>query len=121
MENARIKAAASNNATLIKAGVSKVYGVDIIGLTASACWIKLYDTSDVPDPATDGAKIVWEYKMPLYGGTDPGSVVKSFTAGNDSNGLTFVNGIGLALVAGDSDTDNTAVAAGVCLVNVQYQ
>lgn len=107
----RAVSAANNNAAVIKASAGVVYGIHINNVNAAARYLKLYNKATTPAPATDNALL--KLVIPLA----PSSAVQniSFPAG-----VAFTTGIGVALVTGIADTDNTSVAANEHMINVIY-
>lgn len=103
-----ISAAASNNATSAKGSAGAVYKV--IGFNAgTVTYLKFYNKASAPAPASD---------TPIF---------TFYLAANtafalDLDGHYFSTGIAYALVTGNSDTDNTSVAAAAVLgLNVAYK
>lgn len=103
--------AASNNAVLIKNSPGTLFSWSMFNASAGGypVYVKFYDkASGPPNPATDvpvatigvQAGLSRELSLP--------------------RGLVFNNGIGMAIVKGISDTDNTPVAAGDCSVDISY-
>lgn len=111
--NSRIpSSAASNNATVVKAAVGKVYQISGLNTNAAVRYLKLYNKATAPAPGTDNALLLAVFAL---GATQ----VFNFSLG--AFGLYFPTGIGLALVTGASDTDNTGVGAGDILgLNVLF-
>lgn len=104
--------AASTNATNIKNSAGQVYGVQVFNLNAAAHYLKFYNTSSAPNPASD--TVVKSIMIP--GNTAGAGVVVPFPYA-----VAFSTGISFALVAGISNTDNTAVAANEIVVNIDYK
>lgn len=92
--------AASINADVIHAGETVVKG--IIGRNASGVdiWLKLFDQSDTPDPSA-GDEPRLAFCLP------DGPFALDF-----GYGVIFRAGLGMVLVTGAADTNETAVAAG---------
>jgi hypothetical protein len=93
-------AAASNNAANIKAGPGTIYSISAFGAIAGPTWLKFFDTTGVPNPAA----LAQFYFFPIIAG------LNSFSL--PAGGLYFPTGVGVALVTGVADLNNTAVAAG---------
>jgi hypothetical protein len=108
--NSSINSAASNNATAVKGSAGQVYGVHIYNNASYPIYVKFYDKATAPAPGTDNALLV--RRIGVQAGVHRDVV---FAAG-----LPFANGIGLAIVKGITDTDNTSVAANDCLVETEY-
>lgn len=101
--------AASNNAASVKGAAGQVYGVQGFNVAGYPVYVKLYDKATAPNPAAD---------TPLR--TVP---MQSGVRCDDDifQGLTFALGIGIAIVKGIADNDNTSVAASDCVVDVDYK
>jgi hypothetical protein len=105
---ARIMSAATNNATLVKAGTSKVVGLMLSNSTASAQYVKLFDKATAPTVGTDVPKLT--IQLPANG------VVHVFPP----DGIAFNLGLGYGIVTGVGDTDNTATAANAVTGSILY-
>src|SRR6266702_1767529 len=103
-------AAASNNATSIKATAGVVYGYEIFNASAAIRYVKLYNKATAPAPATDNALLRRVIGIPAGGRVNA----------TMPNGLAFSAGIGIAAVTGISDTDNTSVAANDLSIDIDY-
>jgi hypothetical protein len=99
---------ADNNAHVIKSSAGTVSGWNIFNDGEYPIFVKLYDKATLPNPASDTPKQV----IGVQGGT---SVAVS------GNGFTYLNGIGLAIVANIGDSDNTAVTAGAITADIFFQ
>ena len=108
--NNSINAAASNNATSVKGSAGQVFGVNVYNNAAYPIYVKLYNKATAPAPGTDNALLT--RRIGVQAGTQRDL---TFAAG-----LPHSTGIGLAIVKGITDTDNTSVAANDCLVEVEY-
>jgi|SRR5579862_266208 len=96
--------AASNNAVNLLVGPGSIFSVT--GRIASgSAYLKFYNTAGVPDPTTD----IPEAVFPLI------NTIPVFQPPIPFQGLFFPLGIGMALVTGPADNNNTAVAAGQIL------
>ncbi len=106
--------AASNNAAHIKTGPGSIFGITgMVTSAATAAYLKLYDTPAVPNPAVD----VPAY---MFGLAFAGGPVGPFNI-QLPYGLDFLTGIGLALVRGPADLNNTPIAAGQILaLNIPF-
>lgn len=102
-------AAASNNATSLKASAGQVYSYCVNNNTTYPLYLKFYNKATAPAPASDTPVIVFETQagVPLCRGTEQGYV--------------FGTGIAWALVKGISDTDNTSVLASDGTVEIAYK
>lgn len=95
--------ALSNNAANIKTTPGTVFSISgNVTLAASTCYVKLFDTTGVPNPAA---------LNPLY--IFAANILDAvFSFNLPAGGLYFPTGIGIAIVANPADLDNTAIAAG---------
>lgn len=107
MTTSRLIAAATTNATLIKASAGKVYGYIYKNDGASKVYLKFYNKATAPTVGTD---------TPLF--TIPVNAGETVSFANDI-GITFSLGIGLAVTGALADADTTAVAAN-SLVGAAY-
>lgn len=98
----------TNNAAVIKNSAGQVYGVKAFNNTTYPVFVKLYDKATTPNPAVD----VPVKTIGLQAGLG--------VADEIGFGIPFTNGIGIAIVLGISDTDNNAVVANDCVVDVEY-
>lgn len=104
--------AASNNATLAKAGAGDLFAVQAHNTTASVIFLKLYNKASAPTVGTD----VPVKTLALAPGASLGASAVW------ANGLYFSTGIAYALTAGAADSDATAIAAGAVVgLNLDYQ
>lgn len=93
-----IVAAASTNATIIKASAGKVLGWYLTNPTESWVYVKLHNLSSLPVAGASVARTI---------GIPPNGSASWFSEG----GITFTAGIGMTIVNGGLDTDNTAATA----------
>lgn len=107
----RLVSAGSNNASVIKNATGLVYGYDIYNKTASDLFVKLYNMTTNPAPATDNAHLVRTIGVPPH----DRAFFHSTTGFQD-----FPDGIAMAAVTGIADTDNTPVSAGDLAINIDY-
>jgi hypothetical protein len=101
---------ATNNAFNIKASVGSVYFVIAYNTSTTVAYLKLYNKTTTPSPAVDTPVV--SLPIPPGGGIalDLGLAMS-----------LFPNGLGMAIVKGAADNDNTAVAAGdITGINVGY-
>ena len=96
---AHIVSAATTNATVVKASAGRVLGWCLSNTTASFKFVKLHNQTTTP---TAGAGVVRTIALP------PNATVTFALEG----GIAFSTGIGLTIVTGSADADNTAVAVG---------
>jgi hypothetical protein len=104
--------AASNNSTLIgSAGVHTVYSYQTSSISASTpYWLKFYDKATAPTCGTDTP-----VKVILIPPTNSGN------NGNIPVGFSVALGLGICVVGGIADNDNTSIAAATVAVNVDYK
>lgn len=99
--------AATNNATLVKATPGTLRQIIAYNSTAAVIYLKIFNKATAPDPAADVPLLT--LVIPPTGGF-VGDASAQFTAG-----------IGIALVTGAADLNNTAVGAAAILgLNVLY-
>lgn len=108
--NSSINAAASNNATSMKASAGQVYGVHIYNNAAYPIYVKFYNKASAPAPGADSALLV--RRIGVQAGVSRDIPWPA--------GLPFSTGIALVIVKGIGDTDNTSVAANDCLVETEF-
>ncbi len=103
-------AAATNNATSLKASAGQVYSVDLFNNAAYPVYFKLYNTASSPSScgATNLIKVV---------GTQAGTQHTIKT----EEGWPFATGIGYCLTKGITDADNTAVLLSDAVVDGSYK
>lgn len=111
----RLVAANTNNSTLIAPGQRTLYSVQLGTIGAAPAYVKFYDKASAPTCGTD---------TPVKVLIIPAAATAA--NGNASNsvvplGAQFVNGIGICVVTGIADSDNTAVAAATFLVNIDFE
>jgi hypothetical protein len=92
--------AATNNAAVIKASAGTLWSVVAYNANAAARYVKFYNKATAPTVGTD---------VPVVVVAIPATSTLKIDGG--SNGLRFATGIGIAIVTGAADSDNTAVAA----------
>lgn len=103
-------AAASTNATLVKAAAATLYSLDCYNAAAAVRYLKLYNKATAPAPASDTP-----FRTIALKPAD--RTVIAFPAG-----LAFSTGLGFALTVNAADTDATALtAADVVGLNIDYQ
>lgn len=97
-----LNAAASTNATLVKAGGTTLKQLFITNSSAATKYFRLYDKATAPTVGTDAPVIVIAI---------PATSSKELVFG-DNTGLPFKNGLSYAITGGAARLDATAVAAG---------
>lgn len=90
--------AANTNSTLVKNTVGKVLGWYFANTTAAWVYVKLHNQATAP---TAGTGVIRTIAVP------PNGVSQFFSEG----GATFTTGIGMTVVGGAADADNTSVTA----------
>jgi hypothetical protein len=103
-------AAASVNATLVRAGAGRVYQINGVNAASGATvvYIKLYDKATAPVVGTD---------VPVYTLACDGNKPFQF----DLGGFQFALGIGYGLTTAAADNGTTALTAGDILgLNIAY-
>lgn len=108
-------AANSNNSTSVKGSAGTVYSVQLGGLGSAPAYLKFYNTSGAPTCASD--TVVKTLIIPA---------ASTAANGGGSNvsipvGLAFSSGIGICVVTGIADNDNTSVAASTFIINIDYK
>jgi hypothetical protein len=98
----------TNNAELINKGGTTVRSIVAFNAGGAAAYLKLYDTAAAPTVGTDRPVMV--IAVPT---------VSTVTVPL-KEGYRFALGLGIGMVTGAADTDNTAVAANQLKVNFVY-
>jgi hypothetical protein len=96
---AKVIAAASTNATNIKASAGRLIGYQLQNTTASIVYVKMHNQATTP---TAGASVLFPIPIPANGKAE-------LTV---DGGIAFGTGIGYTIVTGPADADATAVTAG---------
>jgi hypothetical protein len=96
----RINAAASTNATPLKASAGQVYTIDVFNAAAYNVFLKLYNKASAPTVGTDPPVMT----IPIQAG---GGFSKTWP-----NGFPFATGIAYAITKLQPDSDTTVVVAG---------
>jgi hypothetical protein len=96
----RINAAASTNATSLKASAGQAYGIDVFNVAAYNVFLKLYNKASAPTVGTDTPFMT----IPVAAGG--GASLRW------NMGLPMGTGIAYAITKLQADSDTTAVAAG---------
>lgn len=104
-------AAASTNLTQAKAAAGRLYAIQGYNASATVRYLRFWNKATSPAPATDFGLVIKSLAIP------PG-VAFAF---DWPLGFPFSTGLWFGLLAGSSEADNTAVAAGDILsLNVDY-
>lgn len=107
----KLIAAATNNSTLISAGVHTIYSYQTSSISASTpYWLKFYDKATAPTCGTDVP-----VKVILIPPTNSGN------NGNIPVGFAVALGLGICVVGGITDADNTSAAATTIAINIDYK
>lgn len=107
----KLIAAATNNSTLISAGAHTVYSYQTGSISSSTpYWLKFYDKATAPTCGTDTP-----VKVILIPPTNSGN------NGNVPVGFAVTLGLGICVVGGIADNDNTSAAATTLAINVDYK
>lgn len=102
----RINAAASTNATSLKASSGQVYSIDVYNSAAYSVYLKLYNKASAPTVGTDTPVMT----IPIASG---GGYSKTW-----QTGFPFSTGIAYAITKAQADSDTTAVVAGDLTGNI---
>ena len=97
--SSRVKAAASTNATSLKASAGQIYSIDVFNNAAYNVYLKLYNKASAPTVGTDTP--VWTIPVAAGGGFS-----REFPRGK-----TFSIGIAYAITKLEADSDTTVVVA----------
>lgn len=96
----RVNAAASTNATSLKASAGNISSIDVFNVAAYSVFLKLYNKASAPTVGTDTP--VWTIPVAAGGGFS-----REFNAGD-----SFSTGIAYAITKLQADADTTVVVAG---------
>lgn len=99
----------TNNSTSIKASAGVLHGYELANINAAVRYVKFYNTVAAPTVGTDTPVLV----VSIPAGTSKNLMLPS--------GVSFSLGIGIGVVTGIANSDNTAVAANEIIVNVFYK
>ncbi len=120
---------ATTNATLISADPGKVLYLTAHNTTsgedAATLCVRLYDVAEAPNmelipevPGEEPGTPAVPADVPIL--TFPVAAGSTFTLDMRGYGITFENGIGLAITGAAADDDNTAIGAGDAIVNLLF-
>ena len=104
-----VVSAASTNAANIKAAAGLLIGGLVYNNSDEPIFVKLFDKATPPVPGTDTPKQTIGVDAGL---SEPVSI---------PGGVTYTNGIGIAIVKNIADLDSTPAAANDCVVDIFYQ
>lgn len=96
----RVSSPAGSTAQVVKASAGRVYSYNFCNTAGASRYVRFYNSA----APTTGATPVFAGAVVISAGT-----CQQFTT---NFGLTFSNGIGLAITAANGDTDTTSVTAG---------
>lgn len=105
---AKVTAGASTNATLVKASAARLLGIQLVNLSASPRFVRLYSKATAPVPGTDVPAMV--IGLPPGGRSEREHLVP----------VTFALGLGYAITGAAADLDATAVGALDVLGTLSY-
>lgn len=108
----RLDAANTNNATVIKATPGEVDYIGICGGTATLHWVKFYDKATAPNCGTD---------VPVFVYSSGTTSTLCNSPDLPPHGIKFSTGIGICVVTGVADSDNTAATAHGAMLGVSYK
>ncbi len=109
MKTKNLSSAASNNAQLVERTKAELRSIACFNAGGAAAYVKLYDKAVAPTIGTDVPVLV--VPVPAAG---------SARIDFGSAGMRFILGMGIGMVTGAADTDNTAVAAAQLKVTLLY-
>jgi hypothetical protein len=98
---------ATNNATLVKTGRTRIKILLPINTTSTVYYLHLYNLAVAPTCGTSA--VAWTVPVPQATGAGAGAVIPI------PDGLQFPLGLGFCLTGGIADNDNTSAAAGVVI------
>ena len=108
----RLISAASTNATSVKASAGTITTIVAVSMNeTTVSYLKIYDKATAPTVGTDVPVMTIPVPTNIQGA---GIVIPI------PNGVTFSNGIAIAITGAVSDSDTTAVAADEVVINLTY-
>jgi len=108
----RLISAASTNATSVKASAGTITTITAVSINeTTVSYLKIYDKATAPTVGTD----VPVMTIPVPTNIQGAGIVISIP-----NGVTFSNGIAIAVTGGVADSDTTAVLADEVVINLTY-
>jgi len=108
-------AANSNNSTLVAKGTHQVVSAQLGGVGSAPAYLKIYDKATAPTCGTD---------TPIATLIIPAASTAANGGGSNvayAGGLQVQLGLGICVVTGIADSDNTSVAASTFIVNINYK
>jgi hypothetical protein len=100
-------AAATTNATVVKASAGRLIGWQLQNTTASIVYVKMHNQTTTP---TAGAAVAFAIPIPANGKSEITLAA----------GIAFTTGIGYTTVTGSANTDATAVGAGAIIGSLHF-
>lgn len=100
---------ANNNSTNIKNSAAQVYSVAACNINAAVRWLKIYNSASAPTCGTDTP--VMRFAIP----------VNNCINATFPTGAGLGSGLGICIVTGATDADNTATAANEQTVQITYK
>ncbi len=108
----RLISAASTNATSVKTSAGKITTITAVSINeTTVSYLKIYDKATAPTVGTD----VPVMTIPVPTNIQGAGIVVSIP-----NGVTFSNGIAIAVTGGVADSDTTAVLEDEVVINLTY-
>lgn len=108
----RLISEASTNATLVKASAGTLTTITAINLSEEAVsYLKIYDKASAPTVGTD---------VPVMTIPIPTNSLGAGVTISIPNGITFSNGIAIAVTSLVADSDTTAILADEVVINLTY-
>ena len=105
----KLIAAATTNATNVKASPGQIYHMQLVNLSGSIRYVKLYNTASAP---TCNSSTVIK-TIPVF--------ASAAALLDYEEGLEFLTGISFCVTGGLVDNDNTAIAANDMTINIDYK
>lgn len=105
-----LTAAASTNATNIKASAGSLYHISAYNNSSTMAWVSFYNTAGTP---TCGTSVVWQTMIPANSTSGAGAVEDIATP------INFSTGIGICVTTGIAGTGG--VAASTYVVNLGFK
>jgi hypothetical protein len=110
----RLVAAATTNATLVKAAPGAVSGGCVSNVAAYAVFLKLYDSATIPTAGAGTPKMTIGIPAAFCGS------LGDFGIG-PNQGVPFLAGIGYTITKLSADNDTTVLVAGDAIINLFFQ
>jgi len=102
---------ADTNTAVVKASAGQLYGWYLTNVGATPVYLKIYDKATAPTLASD---------TPVLTLLIPGDSAGAGANAEFTNGITFENGISIAITGAVADNDETAIAADEVVTNLLY-